>query len=196
MKKEINYSERNTMIEDKERWNIRHVEKPMPHYVAPILEKYTELANVGTALDVACGIGRNTHYLADLGFTVDAIDLSDYALGQIREDEKIIKHEVDLDFYDLEKQKYDLIININYLNRRLMAQMTDALNAKGTVIFETFIVAHDKPEKGSMNPDYLLNPNELLNAFKDLNIIYYEEKDVINLRGEEARLASLVAKKF
>ena len=47
-----------------------------------------------------------------------------------------------------------------------------------------------------MNPDYLLNPNELLNAFKDLNIIYYEEKDVINLRGEEARLASLVAKKF
>ena len=184
------------MIEDKERWNIRHVEKPMPHYVAPIIEKYIENAKVGTALDVACGIGRNTHYLADLGFTVDAIDLSDYALGQIREDERIIKHEVDLDFYDLEKQKYDLIVNINYLNRRLMVQMQDALKEGGVVIFETFIVAHDKPEKGSMNPDYLLNPNELLDTFCDFDIIYYEEKDVINLRGEEARLASLVAKKL
>ncbi|MBU0632466.1 class I SAM-dependent methyltransferase [bacterium] len=183
------------MIEDKERWNIRHVEKPMPHYVAPILEKYTELANVGMALDVACGIGRNTHYLADLGFIVDAIDLSDYALGQIREDKKIIKHEVDLDFYDLQKQKYDLVININYLNRRLLSQIPDALNKDGVVIFETFIVAHDKPEKGSMNPDYLLEPNELIKAFEGFNIIYYEEKDVINLRGEEARLASLVARK-
>lgn len=183
------------MIEDKERWNIRHVEKPMPSYVAPILEKYAELANVGRALDVACGIGRNTHYLADLGFRVDAVDLSDYALGQIRDDEKIIKREVDLDFYDLQMQKYDLVININYLNRRLMAQMPEALNKGGVVIFETFIVAHDKPEKGSMNPDYLLESNELLKAFEGFNIIYYEEKDVINLRGEDARLASLVARK-
>lgn len=28
------------MIEDKERWNKRHVEKPMRHNVEPILEKY------------------------------------------------------------------------------------------------------------------------------------------------------------
>ena len=46
------------MIQDKERWNIRHVEKPMPHYVAPTLEKYIKEAYVGLALDVACGTGR------------------------------------------------------------------------------------------------------------------------------------------
>ena len=114
------------MIEDKERWNIRHVEKPMPHWVAPTLEKYIKEANLGRALDVACGTGRNTHFLADLGFVVDAIDLSDYALSCIREDANIIKQEVDLDHYNIE-EKYDLIININYLNRSLMAQMRDAL---------------------------------------------------------------------
>ena len=38
------------MIEDKERWNIRHVEKPMPHYVAPTLEKYIKEANIGRGL--------------------------------------------------------------------------------------------------------------------------------------------------
>ena len=182
------------MIQDKERWNIRHVEKPMPHYVAPTLEKYIKEAYVGRALDVACGTGRNTHFLADLGFVVDAIDLSDYALSCIREDANIIKQEVDLDHYNIE-EKYDLIININYLNRSLMAQMRDALKEGGVILFETFIQAHDKPEKGSMNPDYLLEKNELLRAFCDLDIIYYEEKDIVNLRGEDARLATLVARK-
>ncbi len=182
------------MIEDKERWNIRHVEKPMPHWVAPTLEKYIKEANLGRALDVACGTGRNTHFLADLGFVVDAIDLSDYALSCIREDANIIKQEVDLDHYNIE-EKYDLIININYLNRSLMAQMRDALKEGGVILFETFIQAHDKPEKGSMNPDYLLEKNELLRAFCDLDIIYYEEKDIVNLRGEDARLATLVARK-
>jgi SAM-dependent methyltransferase len=182
------------MIQDKERWNIRHVEKPMPQYVAPTLEKYIKEANVGRALDVACGTGRNTHFLADLGFVVDAIDLSDYALSCVREDANINKYEVDLDLYNIE-EKYDLIININYLNRRLIQQMLEALQKGGVVIFETFIRAHDEPQKGSMNPDFLLNTNELLRAFIDLDIIYYEEKDIVNLRGEDARLASLVARK-
>ncbi|WP_345994041.1 methyltransferase domain-containing protein [Sulfurimonas sp. HSL-1716] len=183
------------MLEDKERWNLRHVEKPMPGYVSPTLTKYIKHAKVGRALDIACGTGRNTHYLADLGFIVDALDLSDYALSRIREDEKIVKSEVDLDTYDLKHQKYDLVLNINYLNRRLTAQIKDALKQDGLVIFETFIVAHDSPEKGSMNPDYLLKPNELSEFFSDFNIIYYEEKDIVNLRGEDARLASLVARK-
>ena len=182
------------MIEDKERWNIRHVDKPMPHYVSPTLEKYIKEANVGRALDVACGTGRNTYFLADIGFIVDAVDLSDYALSCIREDAKINKQEVDLDIYNIE-EKYDLIININYLNRRLMPQMLVSLKEGGVVIFETFITAHDVAEKGSMNPDFLLNTNELLRSFLDLDIIYYEEKDIINLRGEDARLASLVARK-
>ncbi len=182
------------MQEDKERWNIRHVEKPMPQYVAPTLQKYIKEARVGRALDVACGTGRNTHFLADLGFEVDAIDLSDYALSCIREDASIQKQEVDLDHYTIDGT-YDLIININYLNRRLMPQMSDALKKGGVVIFETFIQAHDEPQKGSMNPDYLLQTNELLRAFAELDIIYYEEKNIINLRGEDARLATLVAKK-
>jgi len=183
------------MIEDKERWNIRHVNKPMLHKVAPILEKYIKHTKVGNALDLACGTGRNTHYLDNLGFEVDAVDLSDYALSQIKDTKNIIKIEVDLDEYNLQENTYDLILNCNYLNRRLMKQMQSALKEGGLIIFETFIVAHDKPEQGSMNPDYLLNKNELLNAFIDLDVIYYEEIDGVNLRGEKNKTASLVAKK-
>jgi len=183
------------MIEDKERWNVRHVKKPMKYTVAPILEKYISHAEIGNALDLACGTGRNTHFLEKLGFSIDAVDLSDYALSCIKESQSITKIEVDLDSYDLKKDSYNLIVNTNYLNRRLMAQMIDALVDGGVVIFETFIVAHDKPEQGSMNPDYLLAKNELLDCFIDIDIVYYEERDDINLRGERVKIASLVAKK-
>ncbi len=183
------------MIQDKERWNIRHVAKPMKHTVSPILENYIKHSKVGNALDLACGTGRNTHFLEELGFSVDAVDLSDYALGQIRETQNITKIEVDLDEYDLKTDSYDLIINTNYLNRRLMSQMINALKDGGLIIFETFIEAHEKPEQGSMNPDYLLEKNELLKVFSDLDIIFYEEKDGVNLRGEKNKTASLVAKK-
>ncbi len=72
------------MIEDKERWNKRHVEKPMRENVEPLIANYISLAQSGTALDLACGVGRNTHYLADKGFLVDAVDISDYALGEVK----------------------------------------------------------------------------------------------------------------
>jgi tellurite methyltransferase len=183
------------MIEDKERWNVRHVTKPMKITVSPIVQNYVKHAKVGNALDLACGTGRNTHFLEDLGFSVDAVDLSDYALGKIKDSPNIKKIEVDLDSYNLQKNSYDLIVNTNYLSRRLMAQMIDALKDGGLVIFETFIEAHEKPEQGSMNPDYLLEKNELLKAFCDLDIIFYEEKDGVNLRGEKNKTASLVAKK-
>ncbi len=183
------------MIEDKERWNVRHVTKPMKYTVSPILEKYISHARVGNVLDLACGTGRNTHFLEKLGFKVDAVDLSDYALSCVKDSKNITKIEVDLDSYDLKKASYDLIVNTNYLNRRLMAQMSDSLVDGGVIVFETFIVAHDKPEQGSMNPEYLLAKNELLNVFRDLDIIYYEERDDINMRGERVTVASLVAKK-
>ena len=182
------------MIQDKERWNIRHVQKPMKHHIEPIVQKYIKGVNVGNALDIACGVGRNTHFLAENGFLVDAVDFSDYALSQVKNDVKITKIEVDLDTHNLEQNKYDLIININYLSRRLFPQIKDALKSGGIVIFETFIIAHGDFNQPK-NQEFLLRTNELLHAFVGLDIIYYEEKNDINLRGELTRVASLVAKK-
>jgi tellurite methyltransferase len=183
------------MIEDKERWNKRFVEFPMPDEVSKIVEKHISKANVGQAIDIACGTGRNTHFLVDKGFMVDAVDISDYALSRVKKSATINKIDADLDKYNMAPNKYDLIVNINYLNRRLVSQMKDALKAGGVVIFETFILAHGDYKHETMNLDYLLRKNELLHSFIGLDIIYYEERDDVNLRGEKIRIASLVAKK-
>ena len=182
------------MIEDKQRWNTRYKEKPFREYVEPIIEKYIENANIGYALDIACGQGRNTHFLLEKGFEIDAVELSDYALSCVRDEKNIHKIEADLDEYNLEKNKYDLVVNMNYLNRRFFHQIKEALKPNGVVIFETFIIAHgdfDNPQ----NPEYLLRENELLHAFIGFDIIYYEERNDINLRDEKTRVASLVARK-
>lgn len=183
------------MIDDKQRWNERYLDNPMPQSVSPLLEKYIAHAKVGQAIDIACGTGRNTHYLADLGFIVDAIDISDYALDKVRKSSTINKIDTDLNKYNLTPNKYDLIVNINYLNRRLVSQMKDALKSGGVVIFETFIVAHGDFNMPTTNLDYLLRKNELLHSFIGLDVIYYEEKIDTNLRGERIKTASIVAKK-
>ncbi|QOY53675.1 methyltransferase domain-containing protein [Candidatus Sulfurimonas marisnigri] len=183
------------MLEDKKRWNDRYLENPMPQAVSPLLEKYIEHVKIGEALDVACGTGRNTHYLADLGFYVDAIDISDYALDRVKNSSTINKLDTDLDKYNITPNKYDLIVNINYLNRRLVSQMKDALKTGGVVVFETFIVAHGDFNLPTTNLDYLLRKNELLHSFIGMDIIYYEERIDTNLKGERVKIASLVAKK-
>ncbi|TKI70006.1 methyltransferase domain-containing protein [Sulfurimonas crateris] len=183
------------MKEDKQRWNERYLDNPMPQEVSALLDKYISHANVGQAIDVACGTGRNTHYLADLGFMVDAVDISDYALERVKNSSTIKKIDTDLDKYNLTPNKYDLIVNVNYLNRRLVSQMKEALKSGGVLVFETFIVAHGDFKMPTTNLDYLLRKNELLHSFIGLDVIYYEEKIDTNLRGERIKVASLVAKK-
>jgi len=183
------------MMEDKERWNERHVKRPMSMDANKTLVKYIEHANLGLALDVACGTGRNTHYLCEKGFDVDAVDISDYALGEIKNHPHIVRCEVDLDNYNITPNKYDLIVNTNYLNRRLASQMKEGLKKDGLIIFETFIVAHGEFNMPTTNLDYLLRKNELLHTFIGLDVIYYEERIEVNRLGERVKIASLVAKK-
>ncbi|HUH42330.1 MAG TPA: methyltransferase domain-containing protein [Sulfurimonas sp.] len=183
------------MQEDKVRWNERYLENPMPQIVSPLLEKYIGHAKVGQAIDIACGMGRNTHYLADKGFMVDAVDISDHALKSVKNSSMISKINTDLDKYNLTPNRYDLIVNINYLNRRLASQMKEALKSGGLLVFETFIVAHGDFNMPTTNLDYLLRKNELLHSFIGLDVIYYEEKIDVNLRGEKTKIASIVAKK-
>ena len=183
------------MIEDKKRWNEKYLNKQNSQEVSSLVKKYIENVNIGQAIDVACGMGKNTHFLADLGFCIDAIDISDIALKSVKNSATINKIESDLDSYNLTPNKYDLIVNMYYLNRRLVSQMKESLRSGGVVIFETFIVAHGDFEMPTTNLDHLLRKNELLHSFIGLNIIYYEEKIQISQKGQRVKVASIVAKK-
>jgi tellurite methyltransferase len=162
---------------------------------APIVKNYLKYANVGKALDIACGSGRNTHYLAEQGFWVDAVDISDYALAQIGNSGKIQTIEADLDSYEIPEDNYDVIIDCNYLDRRLFPQIKAGLKKNGLLIFETFVQSEGAGFHQPSNPDFMLQSNELKAAFSEYNIIKYEEHESENLKGEKVYIASLVARK-
>jgi len=183
------------MIDDKKKWNEKYSQKEVSENASLILEKYVSHANVGVALDVACGTGRNTNFLAQKGFEVDAVDISNVALDKIKKRPTINKIEADLDKYNITPNKYDLIVNVNYLNRRIVSQMKDGLKKDGVIIFETYLLAHGDFKIPTMNLDYLLRKNELLHSFIALEVIYYEERIDVNSNGDRVKIASIVAKK-
>ncbi|MCX7760358.1 MAG: class I SAM-dependent methyltransferase [Hydrogenothermaceae bacterium] len=178
---------------DRERWNKKYSEGFIGEKEpSEIVVKYYNLSQIGNALDIAAGLGRNSLFLAERGFKVDAIDVSDFAVEKLKSlHPNINPIHADLKSYRPEAEKYELIININFLERTLFPYIIEALKPKGVLIFETFL--EGSPSKSSR--DFLLRQNELLYAFLQLNIIYYEEKDVYTCKGEQARKAYLVAQK-
>ena len=81
----------------------------------------------------------------------------------------------DLDEDGIGKRKYDLITCFYFFDRLLLPKIISLLKPQGMFILEK--VSIDHPERsicGPRNPDYLIKPNELLEAFKLLKILYYE----------------------
>lgn len=182
------------MESDRQRWNRKYRQRDgAPESVAPIVAKYCHLAPPGRALDIAAGTGQNARFLAENGFVVTAIDISDIALSALAGIHPRL-HPVclDLDRWDLPENRYQLVINLHYLNRRLFTPIAEALVAGGVLIFETFI--DPPPGRGGSTHcrDYLLKEYELRHAFAAMKTVFYEESTMPSALGD-AKMASLVA---
>ncbi len=160
------------------------------------LVDFLPLLPKGRALDIACGSGRNGLFLAKNGWEVDAADASVVAL---RQGEAAAKKcgasvnfiEADLEAYSIEAESYDLIINFNYLDRKLIPEIVKGLKIGGAVLFETFTV-HQREFGPPRNPAYLLDENELLRLFGGLHVACYRE-GVFGEGGSRKAVASLLA---
>ena len=184
------------MLEDKERWNKKYAVAPMPTDPIIALSSYVDQVAKGSkALDIACGKGRHTHLLASKGIYVDAVDYSDVALDALEKSDFINCIDEDLDHYCIEKSTYDVVVCANFLSRRLFPFIKESLKKDGLLIFETFMECDHEDAHQPTNREFLLRNNELLHAFLGLNILFYEEKEVKNLRGEVVKTATLVAQK-
>lgn len=150
-----------------------------------IIIDYCPLASVGNALDIACGNGRNSIFLAERGFYVDAVDISPVATSQLAGKHVNVNTIcTDLDTWAVPPNRYELIINIRFLDRRLFPMIQEGLRPGGVLIFESFL--------NGVKDAYCLKQNELLRAFPSLRVVYYEEKK-IDPSEKVDRVASLVA---
>jgi 2-polyprenyl-3-methyl-5-hydroxy-6-metoxy-1,4-benzoquinol methylase len=189
--------------DDEIRWDRQHgegqgSERPSGFLAEIFSARYCSIAP-GRALDVACGKGRNSLFLAARGFDVTGLDISSVALDEARRRTAarslaVSFQRADLETIHLAHAQYDLIINFNYLQRSLIPQIHSALKTGGYVIFETYLI--DQREIGQpKNPQYLLAHNELLSLFRGCRVLYYREGHFIE-ESENSFRARLLARKI
>ncbi len=182
-------------LEDKLRWDEKYQDNPMPDEPIKLISDYASLATGKNALDLACGMGRHSKYLASLGFDVDALDISSVAIEELQNIPNIHAKEVDFDTYTLLKEKYDLIVCTYFLERKLFPQMIDALKPNGIILMETFL--HDpQNQRKASNPAFLLNKGELAAAFgEQCELLYIPEFWAEDYKGFKTMKTSMVARK-
>ena len=176
------------MESDRIKWNARFEsqdsylgEHPSP-FLAAEIGRIKSLAPGTDALDIACGEGRNSIFLARHGFRVVGADISDSGLAKGRS--RALELGVDVDFrrVDLDdgivERTYDLILNFNFLLRGLIPSEVASLNPGGILLFDTIMASEQLLQ--SHNPAYLLQPGELKRIFAPYggDILFSEESSV------------------
>jgi 2-polyprenyl-3-methyl-5-hydroxy-6-metoxy-1,4-benzoquinol methylase len=154
------------------------------------------LPSAGTALDVACGRGRNSFWLAERGLVVDAVDRDATAIAAVADEATARGLAVSAEVKDLEVSspdlgdaRYDVILVVHYLHRLLFPHLLAALRPRGVLIYETFTRAQARRGKPN-NPDFLLDPGELRARTMGLTLLADREG---TFGGRE--VASVVARK-
>ena len=151
----------------------------------------------GTALDVAGGVGRHTLWLAERGWRVKLVDVSDVGIEQARKNVATSRSAalVQFEVADLENSRnlgnelYDLVLVFFYLQRELFPALISALKTGGLLLYKTYTVAQRQFPGGPSHPMHLLQPDELLRGFGSLQILHYHES------GQGKGVAELAARK-
>jgi len=180
---------------DREKWNQRYADEstdiPAPD---TFLVQHSNLLKSGRALDLACGRGGNAIFLAEVGYAVDAIDISDIALSRLKvyADQRglnIRRIIADLDYFTLPTACYELVAVFYFFSEPLLSSIKDALKRDGLLFYATYNKRHTSVQPG-FNPDYLVAPEALGRYFSDFEILINEPE-----AGEERNISRLVGRR-
>jgi SAM-dependent methyltransferase len=154
-------------------------DRPTETHIAPsawVLRFAALITPGGLVLDVAAGHGRHTRALRALGFGVLAADIDVSGLEDLRADAGVKIEQVDLETgpWPFAGRAFDAVVVTNYLHRAHFPHYIECLNDEGVLIVETFGQGNQMLGR-PRNPDFLLDPGELLAAFSGaLQVVAYE----------------------
>ena len=132
--------------------------------------RWAALVERGPVLDVACGAGRHARLFAARGLQVVAVDREPQHIPGVR----FVQADLEGAPWPFGAERFAAIVVTNYLHRPLLAQLEAALAEEGVLIYETFMMGNEKYGRPS-NPAFLLRPGELLQAYRGLTPIAFEQ---------------------
>lgn len=177
----------------------RHPGELIKQHAPDILAQH-RTSGTPRALDLACGAGRNALYLARLGFTVDAVDISAEALTRGHDVARVeglpihwIERDLDTGLPDT-GEDYDLILIMRYLDPALVRAAGARLRPGGYLIGEVHLQT-DQDVAGPRTPAFRAEPGALRAAAEGLEIVDYREGVTHDPDGDPVALARLLARR-
>jgi tellurite methyltransferase len=189
-------------MDEKTLWDKKYGERshsslePDPFLVSAY-DEFLFGTSPGLALDVAGGVGRHSIWLAHRDWRVKLLDISEVGIQQAEENAKrtetassISADICDLNtMQDLGQEQYDLVVVFFFLQREIFPALLDAIKPGGILIYKTYTTEQKNFSGGPSHPMFLLEPNELLHAFRSMRVLHYHETI------QEKGVAELVARK-
>jgi SAM-dependent methyltransferase len=167
---------------------------------SPVLREYVEAFPDGRALDVATGTGRNAVFLAESGYTVDALDQSKEGLKITREnaaesgvEDNIACIQADVPTYEFPEDRYAAIAISYYRAVDRFPDIKEALIDGGVLFVEHHLRSTDGPLSGPSTDRYRFASNELLHACLDMTVLYYDETTTPH-EGKRSATARVIAR--
>jgi SAM-dependent methyltransferase len=168
------------------RWD-RKYEEGLPSLTVPdpfFVTSYESLAersfpSAGIALDLAAGLGRHALWLAQKGWQVKAADISEVAIGKLRQaadqlNLTINLFTIDAAQYDFRPAQFDLIVLFYHLDRGLFPKIVSALKPGGLFICK--MPLHWDSEIPTAKAS--LDRNEIVSLVPDLEVVDHRERPV------------------
>lgn len=178
-------------VNERELWNAKYREgshaslEPDPLLPSAYADFIHPIAGKpGKALDVAGGTGRHALWLAQKGWDVTLVEVSEVALEKLEHhavQQGVSVRTVAADLSTaagrqlIARDRYDLIILFFYLERKLFPALLKALKPGGLLIYKTYTVDQLRFPGGPRHPLHLLKHNELLRAFRGFRVLHYRE---------------------
>ena len=175
--------------EERERgkWNRRYLEgthgtlQP-DSLLIDAFDRYIEplFPNAGRALDIAGGTGRHAIFLAEKGWNVRLTDIAEAGIEAARKNAGRFSTQIEFKVEDLTQfhgggESYDVITVFFFLRREIFSELVEALTPGGLLLYKGYTRAQAAFGGGPTDPAYFFEENELLNSFRNLQVLHYAE---------------------
>jgi tellurite methyltransferase len=181
---------------DQQTWNQRylagefaHREQPDPFVIATH-ENYLHplLPSGSSGLDLAGGAGQHAVWLARQGWRMTLADFSEVALTTARQRAADLPESgmvemaqgVALDTvkrFHAEGRRFAFVLVCFFLDRAVLPWLPKILAPGGLLVYRTYTTDNERlgNPRGPRDPDFLLRSQELLEVFRGMKILHYNE---------------------
>lgn len=166
---------------DRERWDSRYTaaDARAATPVATLQWLPPPTARRVLALDLACGTGRHTRALLEMGYRVVGADISRVALQALRASLASVNSaalvQLDVEAWPFAEASFDVVVQIDFLDRDALAVMRRAVKPGGLFLIDTFAGPPLPGRPGPQRAAWRLAHGELSERFVDWEVLRIDD---------------------